>query len=241
MATKDVNLPDIGEGVTEGELVQWLVAVGDSVEADQPIAEVMTDKATVEVPSPYAGTVKELKAEEGDVIPIETVMLVLDESGAGAAASAPAPAAEPEPVAAPAPQPQTNGGSHAPQPAAATPASAGASAEMYPPVADSTVLATPGTRRLAREMSVDINQLQGSGLAGRVTRDDVLSAKGGAGAVSSGSPSVQMPAPSYQGQPGDMEERVSMRGIRKKIAENMQMAKRVVPHITLMEEGNGTS
>ncbi|NQY99527.1 MAG: 2-oxo acid dehydrogenase subunit E2 [Bdellovibrionales bacterium] len=241
MATKDVNLPDIGEGVTEGELVQWLVAVGDSVEADQPIAEVMTDKATVEVPSPYAGTVKELKAEEGDVIPIETVMLVLNESGAGAAASAPAPAAEPEPVAAPAPQPQTNGGSHAPQPAAATPASAGASAEMYPPVADSTVLATPGTRRLAREMSVDINQLQGSGLAGRVTRDDVLSAKGGAGAVSAGSPSVQMPAPSYQGQPGDMEERVSMRGIRKKIAENMQMAKRVVPHFTLMEEVNVTS
>jgi pyruvate dehydrogenase E2 component (dihydrolipoamide acetyltransferase) len=235
MATKDVNLPDIGEGVTEGELVQWLVAVGDSVEADQPIAEVMTDKATVEVPSPFAGTVKELKAEEGDVIPIETVMLILDESGAAASAPAPA-AADPEPT------PTSNGGSHAPQPvAAAAPAAGGGSTERHPPVADSKVLATPGTRRLAREMSVDINQLQGSGLAGRVTRDDVLSAKSGAGAVSGGPQSLQMPAPSYQGQPGDSEERVSMRGIRKKIAENMQMAKRVVPHFTLMEEVNVTS
>ncbi|MEO0336337.1 MAG: dihydrolipoamide acetyltransferase family protein, partial [Pseudomonadota bacterium] len=220
--------------------------VGDAVEADQPIAEVMTDKATVEVPSPFAGTVKELKAEEGDVIPIETVMLVLDESGAGASAPAPPAPEAPAPAApAAAPQAPSNSGSHSPQPVAAAPniaaAPSGAGAEMYPPVADSTVLATPGTRRLAREMSVDINQLQGSGLAGRVTRDDVLSAKGGAGAVSAGAPAMQMPAPRYQGQPGDLEERVSMRGIRKKIAENMQMAKRVVPHFTLMEEVNVTS
>lgn len=237
MATKDVVLPDIGEGVTEGELVSWLVAVGDTVEADQPVAEVMTDKATVEVPSPFPGTVKELKASEGDVIPIETVMLVLDESGA--AASAPAPKAEAAPAPAPAaPAAPAPAQAAAPAPAA-TNGNGNGGMDLYPPVADSKVLATPGTRRLAREMSVDINELQGSGLAGRVTRDDVLGAKSGAGAVSAG-PAVQMPAPRYQGQVGDAEERVSMRGIRKKIAENMQMAKRIVPHFTLMDEANVT-
>src|SRR6185437_441998 len=88
MATKDVKLPDIGEGVTEGEIVKWLGKVGDSVKADQPIAEVMTDKATVEVPSPVAGVVKELKAKEGDVVPIETTLLVLNADGASPAKSA---------------------------------------------------------------------------------------------------------------------------------------------------------
>lgn len=237
MSLKDVNLPDIGEGVTEGELVQWLVKVGDSVEADQPVAEVMTDKATVEVPTPFAGTVKEFKASEGDVIPIETALLVLDISGAGASA---APTSEPKKVEAPAPAPAAP----APQPVAASQQAAPASTgtDFYPPVADSKVLATPGTRRLAREMSVDINQLSGTGLAGRVTREDVMGAfSGGTGAVSAGTPTMSLPPrTAYQGPAGAAEERVSMRGIRKKIAENMQMAKRIVPHFTLMEEANVT-
>ena len=86
MATQNVKLPDVGEGVTEGELVKWLVKPGDAVKADQPVVEVMTDKATVEVPSPFAGTVKELKYKEGDIIPIESVILILDTDGAGAPA-----------------------------------------------------------------------------------------------------------------------------------------------------------
>src|SRR5580700_2891360 len=88
MATQNVKLPDVGEGVTEGELVRWLVKPGDSVKADQPVVELMTDKATVEVPSPFAGVVKELKFKEGDVIPIETVILILETDGAGAKAAA---------------------------------------------------------------------------------------------------------------------------------------------------------
>ncbi len=236
MSLKDVNLPDIGEGVTEGELVQWLVKIGDTVEADQPVAEVMTDKATVEVPTPFAGTVKEFKASEGDVIPIETAMLVLDTRGAGASAT---PAAAPK-AEAPTPAPAAS----APQAAAAPQqaATASASADYYPPVADSKVLATPGTRRLAREMKVDINELSGTGLAGRVTREDVMGAfSGGTGAVSAGTPTMSLPPRmAYQGPAGAAEERVSMRGIRKKIAENMQMAKRIVPHFTLMEEANVT-
>jgi pyruvate dehydrogenase E2 component (dihydrolipoamide acetyltransferase) len=220
MATQSVKLPDVGEGVTEGELVRWLVKVGDVVKADQPMAELMTDKATVEVPTPFAGTVKELKFKEGDVIPIETVIAILEADGAGASVSAV--------KAAPAPAPST------------APAAGGL--DVYPPAAESRVLATPATRRLARETGVDINQLNGSGLAGRVTREDVLKAKdGGAGGgmmvPADTRPSRKdIPRPSVVSQPGSMEERIPLRGVRKKIAENLQMAKRIIPHFTLMEE-----
>lgn len=244
MATQNVKLPDIGEGVVEGELVKWLVKIGDQVKADQPVAEVMTDKATVEVPTPYAGVVKELKFKEGDVIPIETVIAVLDSDGAGAAKSESKPAAKP--AAAPAPQAMAAKatmpsmheaiGSRAMSGAGAT-----ASADFYPPAADSRVLATPATRRLAREMNVDINQLKGTGMAGRVTREDVMQGKGGAtGGMSAPAtarmPMMDVPKPAFVSQPGAAEERVPLRGVRKKIAENMQMAKHVIPHFTLMEE-----
>lgn len=232
MATQNVKLPDVGEGVTEGELVKWLVKAGDSVTADQPIAEVMTDKATVEVPTPYAGTVKEFKFKEGDMIPIESVMLVLD-GGNGAAAAAPAAKAESKPAAAPAPAAMSA------KPSTPTPAPArgngGGGLEVYPPAAASHVLATPSTRRLAREMGVDINNVKGTGLAGRVTREDI--SHGGVSAPASGGKApMAIPKPGFQGVGGNAEERVSMRGIRKKIAENMQMSKHVIPHFTLMEE-----
>jgi pyruvate dehydrogenase E2 component (dihydrolipoamide acetyltransferase) len=241
MASQNVKLPDIGEGVTEGELVKWLVKPGDKVKADQPVAEVMTDKATVEVPSPYAGTVKELKFKEGDVIPIETVILLLEEGAAGGAqaaapAAAKAPAAQPAATAAPA---RTS----TPAPMTAS-APAGGGLEVYPPAADSRVLATPATRRLARETGVDINQLQGSGLAGRVTREDVTRAKGMGGSAQAMTPApmaarapvMDIPRPAVISQPGAAEERVPIRGVRKKIAENMQLAKHIIPHFTLMEE-----
>ncbi len=230
MATQNVKLPDVGEGVTEGELVRWLVKIGDSVKADQPVVELMTDKATVEVPSPFAGLVKELKYKEGDVVPIESVLLVLDSDGAKSAAPATAaPTMSAAPTAAKAP-------------AKAAPimsANCGTGADFYPPVAGSNVLATPATRRLARETGVDINGLQGSGLAGRVTQEDVQKAKGGGGGVPAGQarlPMKDIPRPSVPNQGGSMEERVPLRGIRKKIAENMQMAKHIIPHFTLMEE-----
>ena len=87
MSVKDIVLPEIGEGVNEGEMVKWLVKVGDSVEVDQSIVEVMTDKATVEVPSPIAGVVKELKAKEGEMVSVESTLLVLDTAGARVATS----------------------------------------------------------------------------------------------------------------------------------------------------------
>ena len=242
-ATIPVKLPELGEGVTEGELVKWTVNIGDSVKADQTVAEIMTDKATVEVPSPVAGVVKELKFKKGEIIKVESVILTL--AGAGGAVAAATPAA--------------NGhanGSHsapkaAPAPTTSAPASMSASATsggIYPPVAESRVLATPATRRLAREMGVDINGLSGSGLAGRVTREDVLTTKGGAASVSStgsgataaGSPSMSFPKPAYNSTNAHAEERVDLIGIRKKIAQNLQMSKSIIPHFTLMDEADVT-
>lgn len=236
MSTQEVKLPDIGEGVTEGELIKWLVKEGDAVSADQPVAEVMTDKATVEVPTPYAGVVQQFKYKEGDMIPIETVMLILDGQGGEAKKAE----KKVEKKASPAPSSTAPAASsEAPQQSASSGWSgSGGGLDVYPPASEVHVLATPATRRLAREMNVDINQLQGSGLAGRVTREDVLGVKGTAEgkAAKSSSGTLSIPRPSFKGVGGEAEERVSMRGIRKKIAENMQMAKHVIPHFTLMEE-----
>ncbi len=235
MATKDIQLPEIGEGVTEGELVRWLVKVGDSIKVDQSLVELMTDKATVEVPSPAAGTIKELKFKEGDVIKVGTAFVVVDDSGAAAtktaAPSAPAPAVK-APTAAQAPMVNKT---HTPAPTMSM--SGAGMATVQPPPMDVHVLATPSTRRLARESNVDINQIPGTGLAGRVTRDDVLKSQGATGA---GMPTYAPMMPSFISQQGK-EEREPLRGVRKKIAENMQMAKHIVPHFTLMDEANVSS
>lgn len=234
----EVKLPELGEGVTEGELVKWLVKVGDTVKPDQPVAEMMTDKATVEVPSPVGGVVKELKFKAGDVVKVESVLLTLEGGGATAAPAAPKPAHTPAPAAA---KPAAPAGAMSARPAGAEMAGPA----IYPPVADSKVLATPSTRRLARETGVDVNQLRGSGLAGRVTREDVLGARGGNG-HSGGMdvvPTATLRTPPrmpYQGPAGVVEERVPLIGIRKKIAENLQRSKQIIPHFTLMDEANVT-
>jgi pyruvate dehydrogenase E2 component (dihydrolipoamide acetyltransferase) len=225
--TIEVKLPELGEGVTEGELVKWTVNIGDTVKADQTVAEIMTDKATVEVPSPFAGVVKELKFKKGEVIKVENVLLTL--TGAGGASTAASP--------------QTYTKS---SPAVAAQMTASAPNAIFPPVADSKVLATPATRRLAREMGIDINGMHGTGLAGRVTRDDVLSTKdgkaavstNGAGATSAGTPSMNFPKPAFTSTNAQLEERVDLIGIRKKIAQNLQMSKSIIPHFTLMDEAD---
>jgi pyruvate dehydrogenase E2 component (dihydrolipoamide acetyltransferase) len=232
---QDIKLPELGEGVSEGELVKWLVKSGDSVKADQAIAEVLTDKATVEVPTPIAGIVKEIKFKSGDVVKVGSTMITLE--SAGSATSSAAISASPTISAAPA-------AAHVATTMTSTNVVATVSAanNIFPPVADSRVLATPATRRLARETGIDINALSGTGLAGRVTRDDVMSATGAAAGtsapISSARPNVigQIPKPSYQGPAGAIEERVQLIGIRKRIAENMQRSKLVIPHFTIMDE-----
>lgn len=246
MAT-EIKLPELGEGVTEGELVKWLVKVGDAVKPDQAIVEIMTDKATVEVPTPMGGVVRELKFKVGDTIPVESILILLDASNSAPVKAAASEAPKPASAAKAAQSPGSGSTSATVQPAApAMHAAAGASskanltANFNPPPADFKTLATPATRRLAREMGVDINSLSGSGLAGRVTRDDVAQAGGSSSGAQGG---METYAPSVMRQParlpvGDstQEERVPLRGVRKKIAENLQMAKHIIPHFTLMDE-----
>ncbi|MFN8791087.1 MAG: dihydrolipoyllysine-residue acetyltransferase [Bdellovibrionales bacterium] len=234
-AVQSVKLPELGEGVTEGELVKWLVKPGDQVKVDQPIAEIMTDKATVEVPSTAAGSVTEVLFKVGDVVKVESILIKV--SGGSSAPMAAKPAAAPAKPAA------QSGNSHpatapAPQPTQATLATG----SVFPPVADFHVLATPSTRRLAREMGVDLNGLSGSGLAGRVTRDDVMRAKGSSPASAKSGPAIpaSVPKPAYTSTPGALEERVPLIGVRKKIAENLQRAKQIIPHFTLMDEADVT-
>jgi len=149
----EFKLPDIGEGVVEGEVVRWLVKEGDVLKEDQPMVEVMTDKATVEIPTPRAGKVTRILFKEGDKVPVGAAMIVLDGEGPAApakAAAKQAPAAKAVPAA---------------------PASAPASANVQ---------ATPAVRKFARERGVDLSRLRGTGPAGRITREDVERAAAGA-------------------------------------------------------------
>lgn len=233
MAAKEIQLPELGEGVTEGEMIKWLVKIGDTVKADQAVAEIMTDKASVEVPTPVAGTVKEFKLKEGDIAKVGQTMLVL-ELQSGATASAPAASAHKAPVALAAP-------AQVPAQSSAQPMMMKSQSvdtlNIHPPVADSSVLATPATRKLARDMGVDINQIKGTGPAGRVTQEDVAKVNQGS---SSTKASMPIPVRAYVST-GQQEERVALRGVRKKIAENLQMAKQIIPHFTLMDEANVTA
>jgi pyruvate dehydrogenase E2 component (dihydrolipoamide acetyltransferase) len=143
----EFKLPDLGEGLTEGEVSRWLVSVGDLVAEDQPLVEIQTDKTTVEIPSPAAGKVAQILVDEGKVVPVGTILVVIGEDGA-----APAPADEPK---------------------AAQPPSAKPRGQTPGPVSDGRVRATPLVRRLAQELGVDLEQVTGSGPQGRVTEKDV--------------------------------------------------------------------
>lgn len=244
MATQDVQLPEIGEGVTEGELVKWLVKPGDVIKVDQPIVELMTDKATVEVPSTKAGKVTDLKFKVGDTVKVGNALITIDADASSSAKPAATTPAQKPAGATPAAPPTFARMS----PVAASTQTQMSVSQVNPPPANANVLATPSTRRLAREMNVDINNMSGSGLAGRVTREDVMGRGNGGGMMttSGGMSAPQRPmAPMMPLAPSvgmnEREERVPLKGIRKKIAENMQMSKHIIPHFTLMDEANVTA
>jgi pyruvate/2-oxoglutarate dehydrogenase complex dihydrolipoamide acyltransferase (E2) component len=148
------KLPDLGEGLTEGEVARWLVTEGDPVAEDDPLVEIQTDKATVEIPSPYAGTVLRILVAEGDVAPVGTVLVVIGEPGEELA----------EPVSPSDTGSQRDGGARG----------AAAPAESRP----ERVAATPLVRRIAEELDVDLASLTGTGPGGRITEDDVRAAAG---------------------------------------------------------------
>ena len=225
----EFRLPDIGEGVVEGEVVRWLVAEGEAVREDQPMVEVMTDKATVEIPSPRAGTIAKINAEAGKICKVGAVMVVIDEGGG---LPAPTSAAKPSEPSAPAhasrePAHASNGrtnGSHG----AALMATSAAHAPS-PAARGGKVLATPATRKLARDLGVDLSSVRATGENGRVTKDDVKAH--GAGGSSQGTTYAPMPTTRDQS-----DERVPFRGVRKKIAENMHRSRQTAAHFTYVEE-----
>src|SRR6188768_3614109 len=249
MAKFEFKLPDIGEGVAEGEIVNWLVQAGDDVAENQEMVEVMTDKATVTIGAPKAGKVSELRFKVGDTVPVGQVLVVFETGGGEAAAPAPvAPPPKPEPE--PESKPESK-----PSPKAEEPKGnvVGDLKESLPGMSEATgksadyyaekPLAAPATRKLARELGVDLRQVEPSGSAGRVTREDVERSANGASATTSNvnvdssvkpapTPGPTPPAPSRQ----QTDERVPIRGLRKRIFENMARSKHTAAHFNYVDE-----
>ena len=224
---KVFRFPDVGEGITEGEIVRWLVREGEEIAADQPFAELETDKAVVEIPSPFAGTVLKLYGKEKDIIKVGDPLIAVGAKGE-AVTEAPAPAGIPAPAPAkakeaPAPGPATEAPA-APSPAAATaPATAG------------TMMTTPRVRQLAKEMGVDLAAVSGTGPAGRITEDDVRAAK---------AKPAEAPKPAFKIKPkfdfyGSLE-RVPLRGIRRATAKHMRESLDHAAHVTHVDEADAS-
>nr|WP_298927424.1 dihydrolipoamide acetyltransferase family protein [uncultured Erythrobacter sp.] len=226
MAKFTFNMPDVGEGVAEAEIVEWMVKVGDTVSEDQHLVDVMTDKATIDIESPVDGKVVEVAGEVGDVIAVGSMLLVVEVEGeeaeepkAQAPAPEPAPASEPTAETAPESAPKP-----APEPAKVTepaPITGGSEAEA----ADAAkVLATPAVRKRARDLGVDLAQVKPAE-DGRVRHGDLdqyLSYNSGGGFSAAGATRE--------------DEAIKVIGLRKRIAQNMSAAKRNIPHFTYVEE-----
>jgi 2-oxoisovalerate dehydrogenase E2 component (dihydrolipoyl transacylase) len=237
MARYEFKLPDIGEGIAEAEIVAWHVQVGDTIAEDQQIADMMTDKATVEMESPVAGKVIELAGEVGDLIPIGSVLAVIDTAGADRAAEpvedsederpladgavqATPEQAEEIPVTAGSVEAVRSGPSVAPRPKAER--------EVLEKAAGAHVLASPAVRARARDLGIDLAQVKSA--SDRIRHSDLdayLLYNGG---------TVE-----HRGSAPAKDETIKVVGLRRKIAENMQDAKRRIPHFTLVEEFDVTA
>lgn len=225
MARFSFKLPDVGEGIAEAELVAWKVEVGQAVEEDDPVCEVMTDKATVEITAPVSGIIAERNGEPGSMAAIGSVLVVFETEAAGnAPGTKPAAPAAPAPVAAPPPVP--------PRPTLAPAAGPAVSR-----VATERPLAAPAVRARAEELGVKLQFVPGTGPAGRISYEDLerYVAGGGAGAASghSGGHFGSMRA---AGQRREGTEAIKMIGLRRKIAEKMALSKRSIPHFAYVEE-----
>jgi len=249
----DFTLPELGENIAGGDVVRVLVSAGDSVAKDQPVLELETDKATIEVPSSVSGTVKEVRIKQGEKVTVGQVVLTIDN---GAAPAKEPTTARPQPAeapaegglsqevpaaveAAPAPEPKPKRGevvdiSRAPRNAPASPPQPQAEPEPQGPAAP----AAPSVRRLARELGVDIRRVAGSGPAGRISADDVQAfvRSAMAGGVPAGVPSALPDFAKW----GDVE-RKPMSNIRRKTAEHLTHAWNAIPHVTQHDKADITA
>src|SRR5882672_8613187 len=282
---QEFKVPELGENVEQGDVTRLLVKVGDTIQKEQSVVELETDKATVEVPSSVAGVVKEIKVKPGDKVKVGAVILTVDEDGSGAAREeAPAqeekaaaepkadakaeqkPVAKPEPkpdqkvlsmprreasqsaAAPPSPAPQASARQAQAEPAAKADAPAPQPRASEGPAAP----ASPSVRRLAREIGVDINEVQGGGPGGRISDDDVKeharrilssvpSTSPGAGGFTArpaGAPAAGVPLPDFS-KWGEVE-REPMSNIRRKTAEHLSRAWNTIPHVTQFDKADIT-
>ena len=242
------KMPDIGEGIAEGEIVKIDIKVGDTIQEDDILFEVQNDKSVEEIPSPVSGTILEVKVEEGTVARVGDVIVIIDD---GSGPAAPAPAAAPEAAPAPAATPT-------PAPAAsvpvATPAQAAPAQPTGVPAASNPgklVLAMPSVRQYAREKGVDITLVVPTGKGGRVTREDIDNFGGAPVAAASpvveaavaSEPAAQVAAPAAKAEPAkpfvgsaEREERVKLTPMRKAISKAMVNSKHTAPHVTLHDQ-----
>ena len=231
MGIHAIKLPDVGEGVAEAELVEWPVAVGDVIRVDDIVAVVMTDKASVEIPSPVEGTIAWLGGEIGDTLAVGSDLIRIEVEGAGNTkpgdAAAPAAAAKPA---------ETAPAKDAPPPTPPPATASSPPAQAPPPprrAPGEKPLAAPSVRKRARDAGIDLRAVPGTGPAGRITHDDLAAFEANGGAA---------PATSPGGRPADTSVReIKVVGMRRRIAEKMALAKAKIPHITIVEEVDMTN
>ena len=250
----DVKFPDVGEGVTEGTIVKWLVKEGDEIKADQAVAEIETDKAIVEIPSSEAGKILKLVGKEGDVIKVGSTLASL--TLPGEAEKKPETRAPEEPAEAkPTEVKPTEVKPTEAKPTEVKPTEAKPT-EAKPPEAKPTevkpqekpeqmpgrVLAVPSTRRLARELGVDISNVKGTGPGGRITDEDVRKST-----VTEAPKAPETRKPEPEAAPVEvapevkaLEERIPIKGIRKTIGERMVLSLFTAPHVVSMDEADVT-
>jgi pyruvate dehydrogenase E2 component (dihydrolipoamide acetyltransferase) len=251
----DVVMPQMGESIFEGTITKWLKKPGDRVERDEPLFEISTDKVDAEIPAPSAGTLKEIKIAEGQTVPIQTVVAVIDADGAAAAAPAPA---VPKAAAPAVPPPKVEAPLHfepsAPTAPPAARLAAAASAPARPPAAGGDgqkVRSSPLVRRIAREQNIDLTQVPGSGAGGRVSKKDILAAVEhgtGAGAPTRAAATPAAPGSIYKAaiESAVPRERIyfghyevqPMSTMRQKIAEHMLSSKHVSAHVYSIDEAD---
>ncbi|TDQ42263.1 dihydrolipoamide acetyltransferase family protein [Aureibacillus halotolerans] len=234
----EFKLPDIGEGIHEGEVAKWLVKPGDVVKEDDILCEVQNDKAVVEIPSPVDGTIKELKIDEGVTAIVGDVILTIDAEGyEDQEESAPAPEAEEQTPESPAKEEKAEVETKGEDKKEAATEESGSS---------KNVIAMPSVRKYAREQGVTITQVNGSGKNGRVLKEDIDAFASGdqpaaaqekeSDATDTDSKAAQQPSAVAAPEEGQLETREKMSGIRKAIAKAMVNSKHTAPHVTLMDE-----
>jgi pyruvate dehydrogenase E2 component (dihydrolipoamide acetyltransferase) len=258
----DIVMPQMGESIFEGTITKWLKKPGDKVERDEPLFEISTDKVDAEIPSPSAGVLKEIKVGEGQTVPIQTVVGVIDAAGSAATAPAPVKAAAPVPAKAPAaaaPAPA------APRPAAPAPAAAPTAAAPASP--GERIHSSPLVRRMATEHGINLSTVAGTGAGGRISKQDIEAVIAGAGAPAAGAPAYSAPAPAATSRPASPPPPASAPGVsggqahvaletavprekmyfgnyevqpmstmRQRIAEHMVASKRVSAHVYSVDE-----